>query len=313
MKALLTFIFILAALPAQAQTDKLAQLGAALDSGRLPALGILIASAGGRQGAAAADFARTSSDDQAWREAELRDLDSLLRGGKYDKAGVNIRREMAKLPGAQWHFVVTLERERRTLYKRLGWGPAGNLYENTYGSNSKPMQVVLAAANPAAFALQRTVGPGTKMEPRLCYERREALTRTMEPVQAENLFRSWKTEALTANMIIVADRRGLRDDLYGGVHEAPCFVYDDGRGRVEIVADAWANSLTPAYTWWYNFDRGTHDYLYSAGGRDWCGQEIQNKAVRAQIDARRAAAKTAAPAAAPKSGTLDGMRGADPF
>lgn len=283
---LLILALCAAAAPAGAAADKRAELARLLDDGMLPAFSYFLRENGGLR-AAADEFALTSPDDPARRLARWRALDRLLYGGKYDKRGGNIRREAAKLPGSQWHFLAILDMERRTLYERLGNGYVGNLYENSVAPKSA--------------------------EPRLCYERREALTRTMAPVQAEALFRNWRTEELTANMITVADRRGIMDDLYGGVHEAPCFVYDDGRTRVEIAADAWANSFTPAYTWWYTFDRDTHDYLYRAGGRDWCSERIQQKAVRAQIDARREAQKRAAPAAPPKSSTLNGIRGPGPF
>lgn len=281
MKTSLLLVFILSASQAFAGQDKRSQLGAELASGRLPALSILISAAGS---AAADAFAEASPEDLAERDAAWRDFDQLLRGGKYDKAGINLRREVAKLPGAQWHFVIKLERERRALYKKLGWGPGGNLYQNACGS------VV-------------------DVEPRLCYQRREALTARMAPVQADASFSAWRTEDLVANMISVRDSRGLRDELYGGVHEAPCFVHEDGGARVELVADAWANSLTPAYTWWLNFDRATHDQLYRAGGRDWCSQPAQEKAVRKQMDARRALP----PAQAPKSSTLDSIQGPGAF
>jgi hypothetical protein len=257
-----------------------------LRSGAYPALGYFLNGIGGPEGPQAAAFAGVLPEDGAARADMLRRLDMLLRGGNYDKRGDNIRREMAKLPGEQWQFVVILERERRAIYDRLGYGPTGNLYESV---------------TPA------------KIEPRRCYERMDALIKKMAPVQAAGAFRAWKTEELTANMITVSHSRGLRDELYGGVHNAPCFVYDDGRARVEIAADAWANSLTPAYTWWYQFDRATHDQLYRAGGRDWCSDEAQRKAVNAQVEARRAAERKAAPAAPPKSSTLDGLQGAAPF
>jgi len=286
MRTLLLILALCVAAPAGAAVDKRAELARLLNDGMLPAFAYFLRDNGGLQ-AAADEFALTSPDDPAQRLARWRALDVLLHGGKYDKTGAHIRREAAKLPGAQWHFLALLDTERRTLYKRLGNGYAGNLYENTVAPKSA--------------------------EPRLCYERREALTKTMAPVQAEELFKNWRTEELVANMITVADRRGLADDLYGGVHEAPCFVYNDGRVRVEIAADAWANSFTPAYTWWHTFDKDTHDYLYRAGGRDWCSDKAQQKAVRAQIDARREAQKRAVPAAAPKSSTLNGLQGPGPF
>lgn len=286
MRLMLAALLLAVSAGASAADDKRAELARLMDKGLLPAFSYFLRSNGGLQ-AAADEFALTSPDDPARRLARWRALDRLLHGGKYDKRGDNIRREAAKLPGAQWHFLALLDTERRTLYRRLGNGYVGNLYENTVAPKSA--------------------------ERRLCYERREALTKTMAPVQTEELFRNWRTEELVANMITVADRRGIIDDIYGGVHEAPCFVYDDGRVRVEIAADAWANSFTPAYTWWYVFDRDTHDYLYRAGGRDWCGEKIQQKAVRAQIDARREAQKRAAPASPPKSTTLEGIQGPGPF
>ncbi|MCM2266499.1 MAG: hypothetical protein NDI60_01850 [Elusimicrobiales bacterium] len=283
MRNLLSIFFALSVLasPAAAQ-DRRDELASALDSGQFPGLVLFLDLAGGRRGAAAADFALASPDNSEERAAELRDFDRLLRGGKYDKTGEHIRRELAKLPGAQWRFVIKLERERRALYKRLGWGPGGNIYQGACG-----------------WALN--------MEPRRCYERRENLTKTMAPLQAQSAFSAWRTEDLVANMITVSDSRGLRDELYGGVHEAPCFVYTAGGTRVELVADAWANSLTPAYTWWYQFDKATHDYMYKAGGSDWCSQQSQRNAEQAQKQARHA------PAAPPKSSTLESVLGASPF
>ena len=70
-------------------------------------------------------------------------------------------------------------------------------------------------------------------------------------------------------------------------HHAPRFVFEVPGGRVELVADAWANALAPAYTWWYAFDKDTLDYLYKAGGRDWCGEKILADAVAAEQRARR--------------------------
>jgi hypothetical protein len=281
MRLMLAALLLAVSAGAGAAEDKRAELNRLMDKGLLPAFSYFLRSNGGLQ-AAADEFALTSPDDPAQRLARWRALDRLLHGGKYDKRGDNIRREAAKLPGSQWHFLAILDQERRTLYERLGNGYVGNLYENTVAPRSS--------------------------ERRLCYERREALTRTMAPVQTEELFRNWRTEDLVANMIAVSDFfAGVR------VHEAPCFVYDDGKARVEIVADAWANSFTPAYTWWYNRDKDTHDQLYRAGGADWCSQEAQRKAVDAQKEARLAAQKRAAPAAPPKSATLDGAQGSAPF
>lgn len=266
--------------------DKRTEFSAALENGGLPALAAFVGDNGGAWGGPASVFAEASSDDPGLRAAEWRDLNSLLSGGKLDKGGAGLRRELAKVPGAQWHFVIKLERERRALYARLGWGPGGNMVQNS-------------------CALV-----GVKVEPRLCSDRSAKLTEIMEPVRSQGAFSAWHTEEITANMISVRDSRGLRDDLYGGVHWAPCFVYDDGYTRAEIVADAWANALAPAYSWWHNFDRGTHDYLYKAGGRDWCGSAILEQAVQAQVKARRAA--EAAPAAPPRSATLDSLQ-ASPF
>jgi len=281
MRTLLLILALCAAAPAGAAEDKRAELARLLDDGMLPAVAYFLRDNGGLQ-AAADEFALTSPDDPAQRLARWRALDVLLHGGKYDKTGAHIRREAAKLPGAQWHFLALLDSERRTLYKRLGNGYVGNLYEKTVAPKSA--------------------------EPRLCYERRVALTNTMAPVQAEELFRNWRTEDLVAHMIDAPDYfAGVR------VHEAPCFIYYDGRVRVEIVADAWANSFTPAYTWWYSRDKATHDQLYRSGGNDWCSQEAQKKAVEAQKAARLEAQKRAAPAAAPKSSTLTGLQGPDPF
>lgn len=281
MRTLLLILALCAAAPAGAAGDKRAELARLLNDGMLPAFSYFLRDNGGLQ-AAADEFASTSPDDPAQRLARWRAFDTLLHGGKYDKTGAHIRREAAKLPGSQWHFLALLDTERRTLYKRLGNGYVGNLYENTVAPSSS--------------------------ERRLCYERREALTKTMAPVQAEALFKNWHTEDLVAHMISAPDYfAGMR------VHEAPCFVYDDGRTRVEITADAWANSFTPAYTWWYNRDKATHDQLYRAGGADWCSQEAQRKAVEAQKEARLAAQQRAAPAAPPKSGTLNGIQGSGPF
>lgn len=278
-------MFLSAALTAGAAEDQRGELSKLLDEGRFPALAAFLDANGGRWGGPAAAFAEELPETPSARESEVRDLDHLLRGGKLDKQGENIRREVAKLPGNQWHFVIRLERERRALYERLGWGPGGNIIQNV----------------------------GLPVEPRLCSDRSAKLTATMAPLENDGRFPGWHTEEITANMISVSDRRGIRDDLYGGVHWAPCFVYDDGHTRAEIVADAWANTLAPAYTWWYNFDKGTHDYLYKAGGRDWCGERILNDAVQAQIKARRDAEKSAAPAVPPKSGTLDNLQDSAPF
>lgn len=285
MRALLALVFLLsAAFPAGAAEDYRGELSRLLESGRFPALSLFLDQLGGARGTAAAAFADAMPVTAASREDAVKDLDKLLRGGKLDKNGSHIRRELAKVPGAQWHFVVRLERERRALYDKLGWGPGGNIRQNS-----------------GALV-------GIDVEPRLCSDRSTKLAATMAPLEKDPRYPGWRTEELTANMISVSDRRDLRDDLYGGVHWAPCFVYDDGYTRAEIVADAWANALVPAYTWWYGFDKGTHDYLYKAGGRDWCGSRIVSEAERAQIKTRRDAAKPA-PAAAPRSGTLDGLGG----
>jgi hypothetical protein len=285
MRTLLAFCLLCAAFSAAAAQDNRGELSRLLDEGHYPALTAFLDANGGRWGAPAAAFAAELAVTPEARAHELRDLDRLLRGGKLDKQGEHIRRELAKLPGSQWHFVIRLERERRALYDRLGWGPGGNVAQNL----------------------------GLPVEPRLCSDRSSKLAAAMAPLESDGRFAGWRTEEITANMLSVADRRDMRDDLYGGVHWAPCFVYNAGGTRVEIVADAWANTLAPAYTWWYHFDKGTHDYLYKAGGNDWCGSRILNDAVQAQIKARRAAQKMAAPAAPPKSGTLDGMQGASPF
>lgn len=275
-------LLALLALPATSfAADKNAELQAALSANAYPALNYFLNSAGGRYGEQALAFANSSPDDQRQRLAEWRDFEMLLRGGKLDKNGALIRNEVAKLPGTQWHFIVKLERERRALYNKLGWGPGGNIKQNS-------AQLV-----------------GVKVEPRLCSDRSEKLTAIMAPVEKIHLFHNWRTEEVTANMISVRDSRGLRDELYGGVHWASCFVYEDGGRRVEIVADAWANMLVPAYTWWYNFDRSTHDYLYRAGGQDWCGSAILEKSIRAQMQARRAAATKSTQ---PKSVTLDTLK-----
>ena len=285
MRAILALFALAAALPLSA-ADRTSGPASELRGGAYPALLYFVDGNGGLGGEKFSDFAAALPGDAAARAAELKDLDSLLRGGRYDKGGERIRLEMGKLPGAQWRFVVLLERERRAIYARLGNGPAGNLLES--------------------------VSP-VRVEPRRCYERMDALMKAMAPVSAEPAFAGWRASELTANMLTVRDSRGLRDELYGGVHNAPCFVYDDGRAHAEIVADAWANSLTPSYTWWYEFDRGTHDYFYRSGGRDWCSDAAQEKAVRAQMEARRAAERKNAPAALPKSGTLDGIKGSGPF
>lgn len=313
MRTFLAFCLISAALPLSAGPDTGAELQAALRSGSYPALLYFVDTVGGMYGAKALEFAAALPEDQAGRVSELKDLDRLLRGGKYDRQGENIRREMAKLPGAQWRFVIRLDRERRAIYDRLGPGIIGNLYENTYGSSSRGMQVFLALAAPLPTLVQRTAGPGVKMEPRLCFERTETLRKVMAQAQAGGNYGNWRSEELIANQITVSDSRGLRDELYGGVHNAPCFVYDDGYTHAEIAADAWADSLTPSYTWWYKFDRGSHDYFYGAGARDWCSEAAQNRALKAQIAARRAAAQKNVPAAAPKSSTLNGLRGPGPF
>lgn len=282
----LAFSLLLLAGAASAQEDKRAEFLAALDSGRYPALSYFVNNiGGGRDGAQAAEFARYLPDSATARRNMYQGMEMLVRGGKLDKNGVNIRRELGKLPGAQWHFVLNLERERRALYDRLGWGPGGNILQNSGGL------------------------VGIKVEPRLCSDRSSKLAAAMAPLEKDRLFRAWSTEEITANMITVRDSRGLRDELYGGVHWAPCFRYDDGRVRVELVADAWANALVPAYTWWYDFDRDTHDYLYRSGGRDWCGEAILEKAVQAQIAARRAAEKKTS---APSSPTMNKLSGS-PF
>ncbi len=290
MGKLLALILFFSALPLSAGPDKESELYAALRSGTYPALLYFIDSTGGMTGDKASAFAASLPDSAAERAAELKTLDRLLRGGKYDKGGENIRREMAKLPGPQWRFVIRLEQERRAIYDRLGPGGIGNIYENTYGSL-----------------------PGVKVEARLCFDRSDKLRAAMKPVQAGSAFGNWKSEDLGANHVNVRAPRNKLDELYNGVHHAACFIYDDGATRAEIVGDAWANSLTPSYTWWYVFDRATHDYLYKAGGRDWCSDEIQERSRKALVDARRAAERKNAPAATPKSATLNGLQGSGPF
>jgi|GEM_PF-7056367 len=281
VKHLLAPILLLIPLASFAGDDKYAELQSALSSGAYPAFSYFLDNSGGRYTEAVADFAKASSDNRQARLAEWRDFEMLLRGGKLDKNGALIRNEVAKLPGAQWHFIVKLERERRALYNKLGWGPGGNIRQNG-------VEML-----------------GMKIEPRLCSDRSEKLTALMVPVEKLPAFRDWRTEEITANMLSVRDSRGLRDELYGGVHWANCFVYSDGSRRVEIVADAWANALVPAYTWWYHFDKGTHDFLYRSGGRDWCGSEILEKAVQAQMQARRAASQ--------KSATLNSLKNGKSF
>ncbi len=280
IKRLLAPILLLLPISLLAGEDKYAELQSALSSNAYPAFFYFLENSGGRYTEAVAAFAKTSPENRRERLAEWRDFEMLLRGGKLDSKGALIRNELAKLPGEQWHFIVRLERERRALYNKLGWGPGGNIRQN------------------GAELI------GVRIEPRLCSDRSEKLTALMAPVENMPAFRNWKTEEITANMISVRDSRGLRDELYGGVHWANCFVYNDGSRKVEIVADAWANALVPAYTWWYHFDKGTHEFLYRSGGRDWCGSEILEKAVQAQIRARR----TAASPVQKKSSTLNGLK-----
>lgn len=263
MRTLLTAL-LLAALAGPARAlDAREEFARALDAGEYPAVSFLLEKLGGSRGAPAAAYAETAPAGPEERAAEWRDLDRLLRGGRLDRGGMHIRRELAKLPAGQWGFVVKLDRERRRIYDKLGWGPGGNIMQNAC----------------AAF--------GKETEPKLCYQRTEQLTASVGGLL--RAYSGWQAKEVIANEI--TDKEGMSDFaamLHGMTHHAPCFVYEVPGGRVELVADAWANALAPAYTWWYAFDKDTHNYLYRAGGRDWCGEKTISDALRAQQQARRA-------------------------
>lgn len=263
MRTLLTALLLAALAGAARAQDPRAELGRALDAGEYPAISFLLEKLGGSWSAPAAAYAAASPADPAERSAEWRDLDRLLRGGRLDRGGMHIRRELAKLPAGQWGFVVKLDRERRRIYDKLGWGPGGNMVQNAC----------------AAF--------GKEVEPKLCYQRTEQLTASVGGLL--RAYPGWQAREIVANEI--TDKEGMSDFaamLHGMTHHAPCFVYEVPGGRIELVADAWANALAPAYTWWYAFDKDTHNYLYKAGGHDWCGEKVITDAIKAQQQARRA-------------------------
>lgn len=246
------------AAPAWAQ-DRKVEFGRALDSGQYPAISVLLRDLGGSWGAQAMAYAGASSQNPQVRLQEWSNLDLMLRGGKLDKGGAHIRREMAKLPGDQWGFMALVDQERRKIYKKLGWGPGGNL---TQGLTEA---LHCTAANP-----------------RRCYDRTTLLMEAVKGVM-ERSYPGWKLQEIIANE--VTDKVGMSDQaamLHGGTHHSPCFIYESGGGRVEIMADSWANVMVPAYTWWYSFDKHTHNYIYKAGGRAWCDESLISEAVKTE-------------------------------
>lgn len=222
---------------------------------------------------AAAAFAEAGPDDMGAREALWRDFERLLGGGKRDKGGALIRLELGKIPPAQWPFVVRVDRERRAIFGRLGNGPLGNISQSLVG---------------ACRAFRQGVGlsPGGDIEPRKCDDRSLLLTARAKPLLDEEPYRRfWSASEITANYITVADSRGLGDELYGGVHWANCFIFNGGGAKVELVADAWDDSLIPAYEWWLAFDKDTHEMLYRRSQQrvhDWCGEKALSSAVEEQ-------------------------------
>jgi len=256
------------AAPAFAQ-DNRAEFARAVAAREYPAIFVFLDGLGGPWGEQAAAYAAASSRDPQTRAQEWHALNHLLRGGKRDGNGSHIRREMAKLPGNQWGVMAAVDGERRKIYGQLGWGPGGNITQSL------------------------AEGFNCQVTAKRCYDRTSQLMAAVK----EKLERSpgWKVREVIANE--VTDRMGMSDQQamgYGMTHHAPCFIYEAPGVKAEIMADAWDNSMVPAYTWWYVFDKHTHDYLYKAGGRDWCGEKLISEAVEAEkavLQAKEAASK----------------------
>lgn len=152
-------------------------------------------------------------------------LESLLsKGTNRDSGGANIRSIVKFLPPAEWIFLAQLETERRKLYAELGSGGWGNTKQNL----------------------------GIACKGHLCYERADTLKERMRTNYMSAKKNKWETVNLVANK----GKIGITF-IQGGEHNVPCFFHNGW----EVVADAWDDSLLPAWLWWSTWDSKTWEKI----------------------------------------------------
>lgn len=182
-------------------------------------------------------FAEAAHHSHAVREQEWTLFNDILGGRAGGRRLGDLRRDLLRLPPEDWYFVIRLEHHRGGIFRMSGNGYVGNVAQNI---------MIKTGDDSVDFSRYG----------RKCYERADRLIGLMDIVRNTGAgFHNWTSRNVIA-------RIGKATE-----HTAPCFVYDGGGGRVEIVADPWANSLGPARDWWRKWENGA----FNGSPDGWCG------------------------------------------
>ncbi|MBI4349756.1 MAG: hypothetical protein HY553_23165 [Elusimicrobia bacterium] len=207
----------------------------------------------GMAGEHARAFAAGAPADVASRRGAWELLEHMLGGGGLDPGGERIREVLPRLPPSEWYFLVAVERERRRIVSELGRGGLTNAADN--------------AADWANDACEFAgLGKPFSTKGYRCYDRRDRLARAVDEIRVRGVGKQWSHVFIQAN----PGAKPSPVEPRSGEHHANCLVYLDGNARVEIMADAWGDSLVPAYTWWWFWERDVHDALKASGQEGWC-------------------------------------------
>ena len=216
-----------------------------LNSGNMPRLAWLLNSAG--EGAEE-KFLSSAAADRPARIQEWSELEHLMQGstpdGKGrspDPDGSGMSTLLTRVDPEDWHFVARVSLERKMIIEQQG---RGTFFHNSLeGEESKCRTRAKRMQNAAARHLKEFPRWRVHMLPWRDPETGEHTTIPM-PAQAHH--------------------------NKNNEHSANCFFYEGPAGRVELVADSWADMVAPAEMWFDTFDP---DFSAKLKGTDeYCGE-----------------------------------------